>query len=133
MISEENIYEIATLESGDALLAIVFMNGEPLPTVFENEVQASVYIDFVAQTTKPKASRKHLVSVPAKGLPPGYLVFALYEDGEFRGIIVWGPLGILPDVYPDMAEAVAAASRDFEHRRPPAPVNETPSAPIYGG
>jgi hypothetical protein len=56
-----------------------------------------------------KTHGKRPNATSARGLPSGHLIFELYDGGEFLGFVIWGPTGILPDVYASPAEAITTA------------------------
>jgi hypothetical protein len=118
---ERDVFDVVKLEKDGGFLFIVFKNGFPLPGFYWDEEQASVSIEFETGVAEKKTHGKRLMATSARGLPPGYLIFELYDGGEFLGFVIWGPTGILPDVYASPEEAVAAAARQYEARRAPDP------------
>ncbi len=116
---ERDRFDIVRLVIGDGFVFAVSKNGELLPGVFWDEEQASVAIEFDTTYIESRTFGRTFVAIPARGLPPGYLLFVLYDGDVIVGIVIWGPRGIFPDVFLDLAEAVAAAQRQYDEYRAP--------------
>ncbi|PZU82839.1 MAG: hypothetical protein DI528_18585 [Shinella sp.] len=118
-VEDTDYYEIARLEKDGGFVFVVFLNGRPLPIVYWDETQTSVAIEFLTGLRERKTFGKRLIATSAQGLPPGYLLFELYDGEDFLGFVVWGPTGILPGVHPSPSLAVEAAVADYDDRRAP--------------
>ena len=116
---DTDFYEIGRIETTKGFVFVLFLNGRPLPMIYWHEEQASVAVEFLSGRRESRWFSRRLIPSGAQGLPPGCLLLELYEGDEFLGFIVWGPTGILPDVFPTAAVAVEAAVTHYEDRRAP--------------
>jgi hypothetical protein len=98
---------------------VIFIDGRPVPLLFYDDDQANTYLLFQGRNdARVHKGIKHLVALPKEGLPPGYLLFAVYDGEGFIGVVVWGAHGILPQIFPNEALALAHAIADYESKVP---------------
>ena len=51
--------------------------------------------------------------IPAPGGPPGYRLFARRYSSGHMSVVVLGPFGMLPGIYPSPEAAIGAADEDY--------------------
>lgn len=82
----------------------------PYPFLFQEQV-----IEFLELDEGDQNPVESFGWVPTTGGPPGYRLFARQYPSGVLSVIVLGPFGLLPGIYPSLEAAIGAANEDYEN------------------
>lgn len=97
-------------QRGSGCFALEADDGQIWPHPFLSEDQVH---EFLGLDESDEVAVETFVWLPITGGPPGYRLFALRHTNGHMSVVVIGPFGLLPGIYPSPAEAIGAAEENY--------------------